>query len=92
MLPHGDEEISLAGRHPEEEKGLNVIICVVVMPMQPIKVSAEGSCWLFSTFSHVLFLLAGFGGWAGVLEKDAEESVLSSLQCHLRQGLKLVHF
>lgn len=89
-----EEMKSLARRHPEEEKGLNIIICVVVVSLQLIKVSAKGSC---STFSHVLFLLPGSGGWAEgvqVLEKDTLGSVvlLSSLQCHLSQGLKLVHF
>lgn len=85
---------SPARRHPEEEEGLNIIICVVVVSTQLIKVSAKGSC---STVSRVLFLLPGFGGWAErvqVLEKDTRGSVvlLSSLQCHLSQGLKLVHF
>lgn len=43
----------------EEEEGLNIINCAVIVSTQLIKLSAEGSCWLFSTFPHVLFLLQG---------------------------------
>lgn len=56
VLPHDDGEMkSRPRRHPEEEKGLNIIICVVIVSMQLVEVSAEGSCWLFPMFSRVLF-------------------------------------
>lgn len=48
-----EETKSLARRHPEEEKGLNIIICVVVVSMQLIKVQkvpVPRSLMFFSCF------------------------------------------